>query len=185
MPGPAAALELTVTEVRQLTALVRAGTTPQRLVRRARLILGSSAGLGSRDAEVYAEALAARLRRGGLAAEGRGVGGQPAPAIISAASDVDADLIVMSTQARTGPARSIAGSVADEVVRRSSRPVLLVRRGAHLSESDKPPSGHYGSSTLTRSATNVGYPSVSSGHGEDMNAGGLIGTPGSSGKPIV
>jgi len=48
MPGPAVTLELTATEVRQLTALVRAGTTPQRLVRRARLILGSAAGLGSR-----------------------------------------------------------------------------------------------------------------------------------------
>jgi transposase len=48
MPGPAATLELTDTEVRQLTALVRAGTTPQRLVRRARLILGSVGGLGSR-----------------------------------------------------------------------------------------------------------------------------------------
>lgn len=48
MPGPAAASELTASEVRQLTAWVRAGTTPQRLVRRARLILGSAAGLGSR-----------------------------------------------------------------------------------------------------------------------------------------
>jgi transposase len=48
MPGPAAAIELTATEVRELTALVRAGTTQQRLARRARLILGSAAGLGSR-----------------------------------------------------------------------------------------------------------------------------------------
>jgi len=48
MPGSAAALELTATEARQLSALVRAGTTPQRLVRRARVILGSAAGLGSR-----------------------------------------------------------------------------------------------------------------------------------------
>src|SRR5204863_10179219 len=48
MPGPAAALALTDDDVRQLTALVRAGTTPQRLVRRARVILGSAAGLGSR-----------------------------------------------------------------------------------------------------------------------------------------
>jgi hypothetical protein len=44
MPGPAAALELTASEVHKLTALVRAGTTPQRLVRRARVILGSAAG---------------------------------------------------------------------------------------------------------------------------------------------
>jgi transposase len=47
MPG-SAAIELTASEVRQLTAWVRAGTTPQRLARRARLILGSAAGLGSR-----------------------------------------------------------------------------------------------------------------------------------------
>src|SRR5687768_9723429 len=48
MSGPPAATEVTVDEVRQLTALVRAGTTPQRLARRARLILGTAAGLGSR-----------------------------------------------------------------------------------------------------------------------------------------
>jgi len=48
MPGPVASIELTVDEVRQLTGWVRAGTTPQRLARRARLILGSAAGLGSR-----------------------------------------------------------------------------------------------------------------------------------------
>src|SRR5438128_3730001 len=48
MAGPAASIELTATEVRKLTAWLRAGTTPQRLVRRARVILGSAAGLGSR-----------------------------------------------------------------------------------------------------------------------------------------
>jgi len=48
MPGSAATLELTDPEVRQLTGWVRAGTTPQRLVRRARLVLGSATGLGSR-----------------------------------------------------------------------------------------------------------------------------------------
>ena len=45
MAGAAASIQLTATEVRQLTAWVRAGTTPQRLVRRARLMLGSAAGL--------------------------------------------------------------------------------------------------------------------------------------------
>lgn len=48
MPGPAASIRLTATEIHQLTAWLRAGTTPQRLVRRARVILGSAAGLGSR-----------------------------------------------------------------------------------------------------------------------------------------
>ncbi|GAC1485198.1 MAG: hypothetical protein PVSMB9_11090 [Candidatus Dormibacteria bacterium] len=48
MPGPAASIHLTPTEFKELTALERAGTTPQRLARRARVILGSAAGLGSR-----------------------------------------------------------------------------------------------------------------------------------------
>ena len=48
MPGPDAALALTADDIRQLTTWVRAGTTPQRLVRRARVSLGSAAGLGSR-----------------------------------------------------------------------------------------------------------------------------------------
>jgi nucleotide-binding universal stress UspA family protein len=80
-------------------------------------------------AEAQAERVAAPLRADGLAAEARGVLGQVAPAIIQTADEVDADLIVMSTHARSGPTRATLGSVADAVVRRSRRPVLLVRRG--------------------------------------------------------
>jgi nucleotide-binding universal stress UspA family protein len=81
-----------------------------------------------RVAETYAESLAGRLQTAGVKARGRGVSGQPAAAILSVADDVDADLIVMSTHGRTGVVRSLLGSVADEVVRQSRRPVLLVRR---------------------------------------------------------
>src|SRR4051794_1995275 len=48
MPGPVARMELSADELQQLSSGVRAGTTPQRLARRARLILGSATGLGSR-----------------------------------------------------------------------------------------------------------------------------------------
>ena len=48
MPGPAASIHLTAAEMHQLTAWLRAGSTPQQLVRRARVILGSAAGFGSR-----------------------------------------------------------------------------------------------------------------------------------------
>jgi hypothetical protein len=37
-------------------------------------------------------------------------------------------VVVMSTHALTGAARTVLGSVADGVVRTSQRPVLLVRR---------------------------------------------------------
>jgi nucleotide-binding universal stress UspA family protein len=81
-------------------------------------------------AETYANGLAGRLRDAGLAAEGRGISGQPGAALVAVAEAIDADLIVMSTHAREGPMRAILGSVADEVFRRSNRPVLLVRRAA-------------------------------------------------------
>jgi nucleotide-binding universal stress UspA family protein len=81
--------------------------------------------------------MAARLQHAGIHAGGRTVTGQilqpsmsVAEAIMKTADDVDADLIVMSTHALTGPARALLGSVSDAVVRSSHRAVLLPRRGA-------------------------------------------------------
>src|ERR671933_551011 len=48
MVRPARMITLTAAQRQQLTRWARAATTPQRLARRARLILGSAAGLGSR-----------------------------------------------------------------------------------------------------------------------------------------
>jgi len=90
-------------------------------------------------AEAYAQGLAGRLRRTGLAAEGQGISGQPGVAIVAAAEAADADLIVMSTRGRAGPLRSILGSVANEVVRQSRRPVLLVRRTPTSHEGEAEP----------------------------------------------
>ena len=52
--------------------------------------------------------------------------GDVAEEILAAGRDRAADLIVMATHGHTGPARWFLGSVADWVVRRSERPVLLV-----------------------------------------------------------
>jgi nucleotide-binding universal stress UspA family protein len=92
-------------------------------------------------AALYAHRVAARLRRAGLHAEGRGALGLPATAIVECADDVGADLIVMSTHGRRGPLHSVLGSVADDVVRTCQQPVLLVpreapRRAAHASFSE-------------------------------------------------
>lgn len=48
MAGCAPMIVLPAAQQQHLTAWARAGTTPQRLVRRARVLLGSAAGLGSR-----------------------------------------------------------------------------------------------------------------------------------------
>lgn len=78
-------------------------------------------------AQHYLDGLAARLHRVGVTAEGRSVVGSPAQTISQVARESEVDLIVMSTHALTGPVRTLVGSVADEVVRTASRPVLLVR----------------------------------------------------------
>jgi nucleotide-binding universal stress UspA family protein len=53
--------------------------------------------------------------------------GDPAAAILQAAHDLDADLIVMATHGRKGIDRLILGSVAERVVRESPKPVLTVK----------------------------------------------------------
>jgi nucleotide-binding universal stress UspA family protein len=83
------------------------------------------------SASTYAESLAGHLQRSGIEASGRTVVGQPAERIVETANDMAADLIVMSTHARTGPARAILGSTAETVVRTARCPVLLERQRAH------------------------------------------------------
>jgi nucleotide-binding universal stress UspA family protein len=78
-------------------------------------------------AQQYVDDLATRLRAGGISAEGRAVQGKVVQIVDKTASEVDADLIVMSTHALTGPARAVLGSVADAVVRTGRHPVLLVK----------------------------------------------------------
>ena len=97
----------------------------------ARIVLVHASPSSRQAAESHADGIAARLRRVGVVAEGRGAVGQPGTAIVSTADDVDADLIVMSTHGRSGPVRAVLGSVAEDVVRRCQRPVLLVRHPPH------------------------------------------------------
>jgi nucleotide-binding universal stress UspA family protein len=54
---------------------------------------------------------------------------QPAHAIIRAADEIDADLIIMDTHARHGRARAFLGSVTERVLRDATRPVLTVVPG--------------------------------------------------------
>jgi nucleotide-binding universal stress UspA family protein len=56
--------------------------------------------------------------------------GAPADGILEACRGRNADLLVMSTHARSGPARWILGSVTEEVLRRSPLPLLIVPAAA-------------------------------------------------------
>lgn len=57
--------------------------------------------------------------------------GDPVDIIHETATEVGADLIVMTTHGRTGVARWLLGSVAEQVVRTSPVPVLTLHVPAH------------------------------------------------------
>ena len=65
-----------------------------------------------------------------------GVVGYAAEEILSLAENEDADLIVMGTHGRKGIDRILFGSVAEKVVKNSSRPVLTIRPADDLPEEE-------------------------------------------------
>jgi nucleotide-binding universal stress UspA family protein len=77
-------------------------------------------------AEVELVVLVDRLRGEGVAAEARTYYEDAATAILDAAAQEAADLMVMSTHGRSGLGRWMYGSVADRVLRTAPIPVLLV-----------------------------------------------------------
>jgi nucleotide-binding universal stress UspA family protein len=79
------------------------------------------------EAASYLEAVAVRLRAHGRPVETIVAPGNAAETILWQVRSLKADLIVMSTHGRSGPARWMLGSVANEVLHRTARPVLLVR----------------------------------------------------------
>ena len=81
-----------------------------------------------RNARVELEKLmAAHLEGQGLAYKIETRSGEAADGILSQAEEMDADLIVLATHGRKGVSHFLIGSVAERVIRRSPRPVLVVR----------------------------------------------------------
>jgi nucleotide-binding universal stress UspA family protein len=75
----------------------------------------------------YLDTLARELRDAGLKVTTRVAWGRPSEMIRQIADEASADLIVMTTHGRSGIARWLIGSVADNVLRTTQRPLLLVR----------------------------------------------------------
>jgi nucleotide-binding universal stress UspA family protein len=81
-----------------------------------------------REAEVYLDKQARRLRREGVARVETSVWyGPAAPSLVEAARRRKVDLIVMSSHGRSGLGRLVLGSVAESVLRATTTSILLVR----------------------------------------------------------
>jgi universal stress protein A len=57
--------------------------------------------------------------------------GDPAPVIVTVATELKVDIIVMPTHGHKGIERMLLGSVAEQVVREATRPVLTIRSSSH------------------------------------------------------
>lgn len=100
--------------------LARTAGTPLYLLR----AYGPGGGSAARD---YLERTCARLERRGIVALPVAKLGSAANAILKHAKDVDAGVVCLTTRGRTGLKRLLMGSVAEEVVRRASSPVIVLR----------------------------------------------------------
>lgn len=87
----------------------------------------------------YLRAAAARLREAhGIQVATVLLEGPVGPTLVSWTHDIDADLVVMTTQGRGAVGRAMHGSVADQLVRTLNIPVLLVRPEAGHAATDSP-----------------------------------------------
>jgi nucleotide-binding universal stress UspA family protein len=75
----------------------------------------------------YLDRISRAARMEGLTARGDVCVGDAADKIVAIAEEERADLIVMSSHGRTGLARTVFGSVAETVMRKSSCPVMVVK----------------------------------------------------------
>lgn len=80
--------------------------------------------------QAYAAEIGRRMREDGVSAESRVMEGKRvADVLVAYAERVGADLIVMSSHGHAGASRLWLGSVADELVRHSTTPLLVNRPG--------------------------------------------------------
>lgn len=87
-----------------------------------------------KNAENVIEQAQTQANKSGLEAEAKiadTLGGNPAVEIIKEAKDWSADLIIMGTHGLRGFNRLVMGSDAENVVRTSSVPVLLLNAASH------------------------------------------------------
>jgi nucleotide-binding universal stress UspA family protein len=95
------------------------------------------------SARTYVDSIVARLRAVGITVNGNArMEPDVSGTIVARAEETNADLIVMSTQALSGVARALLGSVADAVVRSSHCPVLLLHRAETERQTQSTPRPH-------------------------------------------
>ncbi len=95
-----------------------------------------------KNAEDYLNGLANSELLAGIETETKALFGAAAPTILSVAYSYSADLIVMSSQGKTGLKRWVLGSVAQKIARHSPLPVFVLHEGGPLPARPQPDTHH-------------------------------------------
>jgi len=95
-----------------------------------------------KNAEDYLNALANSELLAGIETETKALFGAVAQTILSVACSYSADLIVMSSQGKTGLKRWVLGSVAQKIARHSPLPVFVLHEGGPLPARPQPDAHH-------------------------------------------
>ncbi|HUY77257.1 MAG TPA: universal stress protein [Ktedonobacterales bacterium] len=90
------------------------------------------------EARRYLERQATEVRKRGIVAETIQPNGDPGVELLALCASEPIALTVMTTHGRTGLARAALGSVADQLVRGATPPVLLIRAAGGDSENAEP-----------------------------------------------
>ena len=85
----------------------------------------------ARDGEEATAQVAALARERGVEARTLVIRGRPARAIVRVADEVGAEYVVVGSHGSSGLERALLGSVSEEVIHRSPRPVVAVRSEDH------------------------------------------------------
>jgi nucleotide-binding universal stress UspA family protein len=80
--------------------------------------------------------------------------GDPAHQLLQFATNLDADMMFVGTHGRTGVRRLVLGSVAEQVVRRASCPVMVVREKHHRATTEHEIEPACGACLATQRSTN-------------------------------
>lgn len=86
----------------------------------------AKAEISKEEAMTLAEEWVSVARKRGLDVDVVASGGDPVDTILAAAKERNVGLLVVGTHGRTGLKHLLMGSVAEDIIRRSDRPVLVV-----------------------------------------------------------
>jgi nucleotide-binding universal stress UspA family protein len=83
------------------------------------------------EAQANLQAVAAEIQAAGVKVEAVILEGEPAGALVDLEASGQIDLVVMSTHGRSGLARFVYGSTAEQLLRHGTKPVMLIRAQDH------------------------------------------------------